>query len=258
MPDTDTDTELRRIHAFLLDFARRQAGRAVALPGGFAVRDDAFAHSRANNQVVVGGTVDPAALPALADEALADLPYRMVSVLDDAAGAACAEPLARAGYGHSVLVVMRHSGPVRPAAREAQVVDLDAIRGPLARSWRGFLPDAGEDVVRHLVERRTARRRGAPDVHVIGSRGEDGAVASWADLYLDPAAGLAQVEDLVTAADRLGRGHADAVLATALRLAAGAGCGTRFLIADAADWPRRWYARRGFREIGRLHVFERG
>ncbi|MEV4926141.1 hypothetical protein [Streptomyces roseoverticillatus] len=27
--------------------------------------------------------------------------------------------------------------------------------------------------------------------------------------------------------------------------------------AGAADWPRHWYARRGFREIGRMHVFDR-
>ncbi|MGK5544603.1 GNAT family N-acetyltransferase [Streptomyces sp. URMC 127] len=258
MPGTDdTSAALRRILAFLRDFARRQAERTAAVPGGFAVRDDAFAHSRADNQLVVGAAVDPAALPALADEALGDLPYRMITVLDDAAGTACAEPLRRAGYEHSTHLVMLHSGPVRPAAREAETVDLEALRAPLARSWRGFLPDAGEEVVRQLVERRSARRRGAPDVRFVGSRGEDGAIASWADLYLDAASGLAQVEDLVTAADRLGRGHADAVLATALRLAAGAGCGTRFLIADAADWPRRWYARRGFREIGCTHVFAR-
>ncbi|PSJ25064.1 GNAT family N-acetyltransferase [Streptosporangium nondiastaticum] len=254
----DTNPELRRIHAFMLDFARRQAGRTIALPGAFAVRDDAYAHSRANNQVVVaGGAVDPGALPALADEALGDLPYRMVSVLDDAAGAACADPLARAGYRHGTYVVMLHSGPVRAAAREAEVVDLEAIGRPLTRSWHGFLPDAGEDVVRQLVERRAARRRGAAAVHIVGSRAEDGEVASWADLYLDPASGVAQVEDLVTAADRLGRGHADAVLATALRLAVDAGCRTRFLTADAADWPRHWYARRGFTEIGRMHVFDR-
>ncbi|MFF7725231.1 GNAT family N-acetyltransferase [Streptomyces sp. NPDC008001] len=254
-------TELQRIKAFMLDFARRQAGRAVALPGvpeGFAVRDDVFALSRANNQLVVGGgPVDPGVLRALADEALGDLPHRLISVFDDEAGAACAAPLTEAGYRHSVCLVMLHAGPVRPAARAAEIVDLDAIRGPLTRRWHGFQPDAGEEVVRQLTECREARRHGADVVRFIGSRADDGEVASWADLYLDPESGTAQIEDLVTAEDRLGRGHADAVLSTALRLALDAGCGTRFLIADAADWPRHWYARRGFGEIGRVHVFER-
>ncbi|MFJ9594305.1 hypothetical protein ACIRS3_16225 [Streptomyces virginiae] len=47
-------------------------------------------------------------------------------------------------------------------------------------------------------------------------------------------------------------------MATALHLAAEAGCGTRFLTADATDWPRHWYERRGFHVIGHSHVFERG
>ena len=30
-----------------------------------------------------------------------------------------------------------------------------------------------------------------------------------------------------------------------------------FLLADASDWPRTWYARRGFTTIGRSHAFTR-
>lgn len=137
-------------------------------------------------------------------------------------------------------------------------MDLDAIRTPLARRWRGLLPDVDDEVVRHLVDRREARRRGADIVHFIGARAEEGEVASWADLYLDPATGTAQIEDLITSEAHLRRGYADAVLTTALRLAADADCGTRFLTADAADWPRHWYERRGLSAIGHSHCFERG
>ncbi|MFF5715792.1 GNAT family N-acetyltransferase [Streptomyces buecherae] len=252
-----TTSELQRSYSFLVTFARRQAARTVELPGGFAVYDDAFAHSRADNQVFVDAAVDPEALPAVADEALRHLAHRMITILDDATGRACAEPLVRAGYTHSRYLVMLHTGPVPPDG-PAEEVDLDALRAPLARRWRGFLPDADDEVVRHLVERREARRRGADVVRFIGARTPEGEVASWADLYLDPAEGLAQIEDLVTSETHLRRGHADAVLATALRRAADADCGTRFLIADAADWPREWYGRRGFTDIGRLHCFDRG
>ncbi|MCX4789866.1 GNAT family N-acetyltransferase [Streptomyces sp. NBC_01221] len=250
-------SELQRINAFLSAFARRQAAHTVDLPGGFAVYDDAFAHSRANNQVVVDTAVDPEALPAIAEEALGHLPHRMISVLDDAAGTACAEPLIRAGYTHSTYLVMLHAGPV-PAGGPAEEMDLDAIRTPLTRRWRGLLPDVDDEVVRHLVDRREARRRGADIVHFIGARAEEGEVASWADLYLDPATGTAQIEDLITSEAHLRRGYADAVLTTALRLAADADCGTRFLTADAADWPRHWYERRGLSVIGHSHCFERG
>ncbi|MYS35116.1 hypothetical protein GT025_13460 [Streptomyces sp. SID4920] len=41
-------------------------------------------------------------------------------------------------------------------------------------------------------------------------------------------------------------------------LPADEGCDTRFLTADATDWPRHWYERRGFSAVGRLHCFERG
>ncbi|MEU6212436.1 GNAT family N-acetyltransferase [Streptomyces sp. NPDC047023] len=252
-----TSPQLARAHAFMAAFARRQAARTVELPGGFAAYDDAYAHSRANNHVVIEAAVDPETVPALADEALARFPHRLVSVLDEDTARACAEPLVRAGYTHSAYLVMLHTGPV-PAAGAAGEVDLDALRDPLTRRWRGILPEVDEEVVRHLVDRRAARHRGADVVRFIGSRAEDGEVASWADLYLDPATGTAQIEDLMTAEAHFRKGHADAVLATALRTAADHGCGTCFLTADAADWPRHWYERRGFTVIGRTHAFERG
>ncbi|MFF8955000.1 GNAT family N-acetyltransferase [Streptomyces sp. NPDC014894] len=251
-----SESELKRVNAFLAAFARRQAERVVDLPGGFAVHDETFRRSRANNQLFIDTPVDAEALPALAERALGHLPHRTISVLDDESGTACAEPLIRAGYTHSVYLVMLHTGQA-PAGGRAEEVDLDAIRGPLTRVLRDFLPDADDEVVRHLVDRRGARRRGADSVHFVGARTEEGEVASWADLYMDPAAGTAQIEDLNTSVSHLRRGYADAVLSAALRLAADRGCGTRFLIADAEDWPRHWYERRGFSVIGRCHGFDR-
>ncbi|CAM5607766.1 hypothetical protein SAVIM40S_00239 [Streptomyces avidinii] len=35
-------------------------------------------------------------------------------------------------------------------------------------------------------------------------------------------------------------------------------CDLRFLTADAMDWPRHWYERRGFAVVGHTHAFERG
>ncbi|MEU6237056.1 GNAT family N-acetyltransferase [Kitasatospora sp. NPDC047058] len=254
-----SDSEVQRITAFLAGFARRQAGRTTELPCGFAVFDDLFAGSWSHNQVVVDRRgVDPAALPALVDTAMGDRPFRIVSVLDGDFGDACAGPFLAAGYLHHTYLVMLHTGPA-PAGggRPVEDVDLEAVRGPLAASWRTLLPEAGEDVIRLLVDRRETRRRGAGTVRFLGSRAEDGEVAAWADLYLEPALGIAQIEDVMTAEAHQRRGHADAVLATALRRAADAGCGTCFLTADAEDWPRHWYERRGFEVIGRTHGFER-
>ncbi|MBC9712865.1 GNAT family N-acetyltransferase [Streptomyces sp. TRM66268-LWL] len=247
---------LQQVDAFLSGFARRQAERIVELPGGFAVLDETFGHSRMNNQIYIDAPVAPEALPAVADEVLGHLPHRLITVLDDAIAEACAEELARAGYSRSAYLVMVHEGPVPPDGRAAERVDLDALRTPLTRLWRAALPDVEDEVVRHLVDRRAARRRGGI-VHFLAARTPEGEIASWADFYLDPERGIAQIEDLCTAPDQLRKGYADVVLGTALRLAADGGCGTRFLTADAADWPRRWYERRGFSAVGRFSCFER-
>ncbi|GAB7183852.1 acetyltransferase (GNAT) domain-containing protein [Kitasatospora sp. Ki12] len=255
-----TDDVVRRINDFLAGFARRRAERTVELPGGFAVFDDRFAGSWSNNQVFVDrADADPAALPGLVDEVMGDRPFRVVSVLDGEFGDACVEPFERAGYRHSTYLVMLHTGPVPAAAdgRTVEEVDLEALRPPLAASWRTALPQADEEVVRLLVDRRVATLRGAEHVHFLGARAENGEVAAWTDLYLEPAAGTAQIEDLMTAEDHRRQGHADAVLAAALHRAAAADCGTRFLIAESDDWPRTWYARRGFEVIAHSHGFER-
>ncbi|MFI8460668.1 GNAT family N-acetyltransferase [Kitasatospora sp. NPDC085464] len=255
-----SDDELRRINAFLAGFARRRAERTVELQGGFAVFDDRFAGSWSNNQVVVDRTdAEPAALPGVVDEVMGERPFRVASVLDDDFGVACVGPFERAGYRHSTYLVMLHAGPV-PAARDGRTVEevgLAALREPLAASWRTALPDADEEVIHLLVERRVTTRRGAERVRFLGSRAENGEVAAWSDLYLEPALGIAQIEDLMTAEAHRRRGHADAVLAAGLSRAADAGCATRFLIAESDDWPREWYARRGFEVIGRGHGFER-
>jgi GNAT superfamily N-acetyltransferase len=166
--------------------------------------------------------------------------------------------LARAGYTHSAEVVMVRTGPEPDGPPSADAVALGELRPALTRWLRGTMPrDTPGEVVRQLVERRAARLRGADEVLFLAARDGSGAVASWADLYLDRAAGTAQIEELVTASAHTRRGYGDAVLAEALRRAAAADCALRFLVADAGDWPRHWYARRGFTAVGRSHVFTR-
>ncbi|MFD3995808.1 GNAT family N-acetyltransferase [Streptomyces sp. NPDC058583] len=257
MTSPPTDTELPRIHGFLSDFHRRQADRVVDFPGGFAALDDRFTHSRGNNHLLVDGSTDPEALPARAEELLGHLSHRLVYVVDDEVAAACHGPLERAGYTRAATYLMRHTGPV-PAHGGARRVGIEELRAPASVAWRRFAPGISDEQIQHLVERRIARLGAADDVRFLAAHTEDGEVASWVDLYLDPAAGIARIEDLVTAEAHLGRGHAGRVLDTALHLAAEAGCDLRFLSANKAKWPHRWYGRKGFAVADTIHYFERG
>ncbi|KAA6219323.1 GNAT family N-acetyltransferase [Streptomyces filamentosus] len=253
--------ELLRVHRFMAGFHRRRAARTLDFPGGFAALDDAYAHSRGDNHAMVTGPTDPEALPGRLDALLGHLPHRLAYVLDEELAGACRGPLEAAGYTTGSTYVMRHTGPV-PAHGGAREVGLDALRAPVAASWRDLLPEVSAEVVDHLVERRAARLR-AGDVRFLascteGTEGaEGGEPAAWADLYLDREEGIGQVEDLVASREHRGKGHAGRVLDTALHLAAEAGCGLRFLTAHTADWPHEWYRRRGFTAIGTVHVFER-
>jgi GNAT superfamily N-acetyltransferase len=251
-----SEADLERIADFRMSFARRQAAVLTEVPGGVAVLDPEYPASYEHNQVIVGRAVVPGEVASLADKALGHLPHRQVTVLDDIAGAACAPALAAAGYTHDIELIMTHSDTrVVSAEPTAGEVTFPELRPAVVRQWRVMMPGAGDAVIGQLADRRPVRLRGADQVRFLAARDEEGSIAAWADLYLDPAAGIAQIEDLVTAQAHLRRGYADAVLAAGLRQAAG--CGLVFLLAYADDWPHTWYARRGFTVIGRSHSFTR-
>ncbi|CCB78301.1 MULTISPECIES: GNAT family N-acetyltransferase [Streptomycetaceae] len=257
MAEHDTTALAAAVTAFQARFARRQATRTTDFPGGFAVLHERWPASQEHNQLVLDASADPdhAALPALADELLGHLPHRRITVLDDRIGAACLPALSAAGYRHEPEVVMADTTRGDPGPGPwAEECGLDVLLPAIRRQLRRWMPEAPEEVVRQLAERRAARLRGAEQVRFLTVREPDGTVAAWADLYVSPALGLAQIEEVVTAEGHTRRGHGDTLLATARRLAAGH---RLFLVAYAEDWPRAWYARRGFTVIGRSHTFVR-
>jgi N-acetylglutamate synthase-like GNAT family acetyltransferase len=220
-----------------------------------AVFDPRYAASHEHNQLIIDHAQAPGQLATLADKALGHLPYRRITILDDATANACAPGLTADDYAHDTELVMTHSGTAPVPGSLADPVTVPELRPALIRQLCAWMPQASDDVIFQLADRRTARLRGADQVKFLAARDENGTIASWADLYLDPDQGIAQIEDVMTAEAHTRRGYADTVLATALREAAG--CGLVFLLAEADDWPRTWYARRGFTPIGRSHVFTR-
>lgn len=223
--------------------------------GGAVVLDPRFPDSWEDNQVVIDGSPDPARLPSVVDAELGQLNHRQVTILDDAVGAACAPALIAAGYDHSTELVMAHSGAIPEVRHEVHEVTYEQLVPAVVTQLHIWMPDADEQVVRQLAERRAARLRGAEKVSFLAVRDERGAIVSWADLYTDSASAIGQIEDIITADGQHRRGYADAILGTALRRAADATL--FFLLADPDDWPHTWYERRGYAAIGRFHKFSR-
>lgn len=249
---------LAHVTAFRAAFARRQSTEVIELPdfpGVFAVRNAEFARSEEHNQLIVEGPgTDPAVLPELAVRWLGPRRRHCITVLDPDSDERAVPALAAAGYEReSVLVLARPTDGCPRPEPAALPVELAELREAVLRQQREWSED--EELARELTDRRTARLRGAEGVLFLAARTPAGELAAWSDLYLEPSLGLAQLEDLVTASRHRGAGHGDTLLATGLALAAEAGIPQLFLLADATDWPREWYGRRGFTQIGRSDSF---
>ncbi|MEU4509551.1 GNAT family N-acetyltransferase [Nonomuraea wenchangensis] len=245
--------DLARALAFLRGFVRRRAPREVPVPGGVAVLDERYAGSHDDNRLLVWEPAEPGEVLRAADEVLAGYAHRLVTVGDDRLGEAFAPGFARAGYAHEVDLVMAFRGAVPEDPPPAEPLETAELMEVLRRDWRRSLPEAGEEVVEALARRALNRVAGADRVLFRGVRAPGGEIAARADLYLH--GGVAQIEDVWTAEEHRGRGHARALLSALLAEAAGAEL--IFLVADAADWPKDFYARLGFAEVGRTHSFLR-
>ena len=77
---------------------------------------------------------------------------------------------------------------------------------------------------------------------------DGGRVVAAGQLRVD--GGTAAIDSVLTDRGARGQGHAGAVLARLLTLADEAGCDLVVLEAAGEDWPRHWYARHGFAELG--------
>ncbi|RSN06566.1 GNAT family N-acetyltransferase [Nonomuraea sp. WAC 01424] len=244
--------ELGRAIAFQHAFARRKSPAVLPVPGGFAVLDERYPMSHDDNRLIVESGRPGAALAA-AEETLAALGHRLVCVDDDRLGQEFRPAFAAAGYEHDTNLVMAFHG-VRPAASApAERLGLEELLPVLRAEWRESLPHASEQVVEGLAARAATRTAGADRVEFRAVRAPGGQVAARADLYVHD--GVAQIENVYTGERHRGQGHARALM-TAL-LAETADAELTFLVADAADWPREFYARLGFVPLGRTHAFLR-
>jgi uncharacterized protein (DUF952 family)/GNAT superfamily N-acetyltransferase len=245
-----------RARALAVSLPTRRAAEVRDTPAGFAVADPAFPHSRDDNRLLVTGPVGADAVESATAElaAAAGWPHRAATLLHPDAGPV-ADELARRGWEVSPAQVMARwvdgPGPGPSGPSSAEVVRQSAVHGLWESSWRrelGGTVGGLEEVVGQLVGREHRNDRVVRVIDLAVREAE--AVVAAGQLRVDGA--TAAVDSVLTDPAARGRGHADAVLGRALGLAAEAGCDLVVLDAAALDWPRHWYARRGFTEVGRL------
>ena len=226
---------------------RRAATSEEPVAGGVAVFTAPVPASHSHNQLLIDSPVTSEQLAADTDRVLggAGLVHRQAH-LTGAHLADTAAALAADGWDVIELVGMAAPAGGEPVARVAQV-DLDTLRPMLAAGWHREVPGLSETTIEQLADRYDIEDT-VSDVRYLVVH-EDGKVVACAMVKID--GGTALLDAVMTDPASRGRGHGDAVVRTALALAAKAGCDLVVLDAAANDWPQHWYRRRGFTEVTR-------
>ena len=240
LPPMDRAARAARLSASII---RRVATAAVPVVGGVALRTAPVPFSYQHNALFLDSPVDVATVVAEADRTLVGLDHR-AAVLFGTALADTAVELGRRGWAVDAQAGMTARPAGVPTGRVEQV-DLATARPLCDADWRqAGLPEAA---VAQLSDRYALEER-VIDVRYLAIR-HGGAVVAAAVLKLDGA--TAALDAVGTDPAHRGRGHGDALVTEALALAAAAGCDVIGLDASLDDWPRLWYARRGFTETSR-------
>jgi GNAT superfamily N-acetyltransferase len=124
--------------------------------------------------------------------------------------------------------------------------EVDALHAVL---WREeWMPEAEPETVRQLIARRASYSKSGEMVTLLVRDPDTGAPAATTDVCI--AGWAAEIDGVATREAHRGKGYGDAMLAAALAIAADRGCDYVALTAMVDDWPRQWYARRGFLTTG--------
>jgi hypothetical protein len=199
-------------------------------------------------------------LPRLLDDVesvqgAAGLRHRKIAFEDEADCREVERWFRRRGWRMRPLRLMVHRGPVPPPESVGVAVEVDPARLEAAahayaaeEPW-GRSPEARRQVVAGDSLTRQAVDSERAFAVVVGS-----SVVAYCRLYSRD--GVGQIENVTTLAAHRRRGYARGLVSLALRASLPAHHLT-FLVAEGADWPRHFYARLGFDDVGGYCEFTR-
>lgn len=252
----DDGTTMRRIWDFSHQIMRGSATQVIPVSGGFAVLHEQFAGSYEHNCLVIDTALPPALLMSEADRVLgaAGLRHRAIEMAVESLDDSWLEQFRSAGYQvHPTVVMALRRQSARQGSTPVERAPHDDLRSVVATGWRRELPQATEESIRQLVDRRTATARACDVTHHVVRQG--GGIVARCDLYRT--APIAQVETVETEPEWRNRGYATAVVLDAVDLAHESACDLIFLFAAADDWPQHLYRRLGFARVGGGYTLQR-
>jgi GNAT superfamily N-acetyltransferase len=251
----------QRIDEVLEWTVRSLADEIRDVRGGWVARSGSLPLVHSLNRLQVAGGMDPARVLRMADDHLADLPYRHVEVGDGATAAALEQELVTGGAGwkvdREVYMVLDDDGPASGGSGAGSSRPDD----PLTPSVRLTGEESDALMRRWLVEEQLDRVPGALDQLSVYNRREG---RLWGETVLGvreagtPVAltksrshgDVGWVEDVYTVPEARQKGYARLLVGQAVRMAREAAHDMTFIIADDNDWPKHLYSSLGFRPVG--------
>ena len=255
------ESERERALAFLRALDVRRADRVEELPHGLGLA--VFAHDlplvHDQNKAIAAPEVGRDQVANLVEhveriQSDAGLRHRKVAFDDEDACSSLVDWFSRRGWRQRPLRLMVHRGP--PPAEDAVGRAREVEPGELQSATYAFASEEpwgrSAEARRQVVagDELTAR---AVDERAFGVATGD-AIVAYCRLY--SAEGVGQIENVTTLSAHRRQGYARALVSLALRASLLANELT-FLVAEGADWPRHFYERMGFDDVGGFCEFNR-
>ncbi|MEA2442772.1 MAG: hypothetical protein QOJ12_64 [Thermoleophilales bacterium] len=259
------EAERERALAFLRTVDEERAERVERLRGGaLAVFADTLPLVHDQNKVLAPAGVGIDDLPDLVEQVervqrAGGLRHRKIAFEDETACSDFPDWFQRRGWRKRPLRLMVHRGPAPgPGPGGASAADRAVEVDPPELAPAAYAFALEEPWGRSAEARRQVVAGDELTARAVTERGfaiHDGdAIVAYCRLYARD--GVGQIENVTTLSAHRRRGYARALVSLALRESLAANSLT-FLVAEGADWPRHFYARMGFDDVGGYCEFNR-
>jgi ribosomal protein S18 acetylase RimI-like enzyme len=257
----DPAAERERALAFLRTVDEARAERREWLDDALVVFADSLPLVHDQNKALARRGLTRDDLPALVDaversQGASGLRHRKIAFDDEQACADFADWFQRRGWRQRPLRLMVHRGPVPAEELAAGAVEVDPR--DLATPANAFASEEpwgrSSEARRQVVAGDVLTGRAVSERSFAVVWGRQQTIVAYCRLYSRD--GVGQIENVTTLGAHRRRGFARALVSLALRASLTENELT-FLVAEGADWPRHFYARMGFVDVGGYCEFNR-